>query len=755
MAIILLSSIPESQRLREKALKYGFFLMKLFTLLATGSAGVGKTLLKHHLLGLDPPVTRNSTSGAEPPVKIRSISLSTYKKRGSRWMKINAEKLLPIICKFIRLNMKKMKAVVPDDMKELLEQFEVSPSTSTSKGISGGRSDSEGSSPPTMGETSSSLPSKTPISQDDESALKKEIDLLFEKLEKLILAEELSEEDIDELFSSIWVYFTDTGGQPKFHELIPLFINNISSVIFVSRLTDRLDDRPPDEFFVNDKQLGKKCCTHLTTEEQAQCLTRSMLSRDGETKVFVVGTHHDLYLAKKCSETIDEKNKKLIEIFGTDLSKSLVYYKSDGQLIFPVNCLHPEKEDREVAELIQEKVEKLAAKEVKFPIWWFLLELLIQALASKLDKRVLTRKFCLCIANALGFSKKSFDAALDFFNSLNVLKYSPVLPHLVFVDSQVALDNVSDLVEEGYRLSHGLCTGQTGDYLRLCKEGIVTVKFLKDTCKHFEKGLFESAELLKLLESLLAVVPLESFHTDRYFMPALLDMFDQKELEKHRGDSSMAEPLLFTFKNGCRRAGVFCCLIVYVMKECGWSLENIGGELLVVSRNCVRFSLPTCTCIVTLIDAFYYIEAHITESIPSTCLKACPIVRDDVLAGISASCEKMNYTNDQPCLAFFCQHSESTVKGASPRSHELRYAAVYKEADNCCMCMKCNKVTELKEQQKIWLQTNNQGTDILIKIIVLVLPFIFSLQQQPLVSQMPRHAEIFNYLKVMMLMVIT
>ena len=697
--------------MREKALKYGFFLMKLFTLLATGSAGVGKTLLKHHLLGLDPPATRNSTCGAEPPVKIRSISLSTYKKIGSRWMKINAEKLLPIICKFIRLNMKKMKAVVPDDMKELLEQFDVPPSTSTSKDVSGSRSDSERSSAPTMSGTSSSLPSKAPISQDDESALKEEIDSLFEKLEKLILAEKLSEDDIDELFSSIWVYFTDTGGQPKFHELIPLFINNISSVIFVSRLTDRLDDRPPDEFFVNDEQLGKKCCTHLTTEEQAQCLTRSMLSRDSETKVFVVGTYHDEYLTKKGLETIDEKNKRLIAIFGTDLNKSLVYYKSDGQLIFPVDCLHLRPKDRAVVELIQEKVEKLAAKEVKFPIWWFLLELLIQALASKLEKRVLTRKFCLSIANALGFSEKSFDAALDFFNSLNVLKYSPVLPHLVFVDSQVALDNVSDLVEEGYRLSHGLCTGQTGDCLQLCKEGIVTVKFLKDTCKHFENGLFESAELLKLLESLLVVVPLESFPTDRYFMPALLDMFDQEELEKRRVDSSIAEPLLFTFKNGCRRAGVFCCLNVYLMKECGWSLENIGGELLLVARNCVTFSLPTCTCIVTLIDAFYYIEAHISKSTSSTCRKACPIVRDNVLAGISAACEKMNYTNDQPRLAFFCQHSHSTLKGASPCSHKLRYAAVYKEADDCCVCMKCNEISELTEQQKIWLPADTQGTD--------------------------------------------
>ena len=53
----------------------------------------------------------------------------------------------------------------------------------------------------------------------------------------------------------------------------------------------------------------------------------------------------------------------------------------------------------------------------------------------------------------LGFKEKALEAALVFFDKLNVIKYSPkVLPNVVFADSQVPLDKVSELVRENYLL---------------------------------------------------------------------------------------------------------------------------------------------------------------------------------------------------------------------------------------------------------------------------------------------------------------
>ena len=261
----------------------------------------------------------------------------------------------------------------------------------------------------------------TPI--DEAAALKASV---FATLEKVIAGEELSKEEVEELFSSDWVYFTDCGGQPQFHELLPLFIQEIMSLIVVSRLSDRLDDCPPDEYYQQGGLVGKKSATHLTTAEQVKCLTRSLMShvtKDSCPDIIMVGTHCDR--ASKCPESIEQKNGKLLDMFGTELEEHLVFYNGVKGLLFPLNTLDPEEQDKKVARLIQVKVEtSKLVKKVKVPIWWFILELLIQGLAKNLGKRVLIRELCVSIAHTLGFTERAFEAALEFFDKLNVISCS-------------------------------------------------------------------------------------------------------------------------------------------------------------------------------------------------------------------------------------------------------------------------------------------------------------------------------------------
>ena len=691
-----------------------------------GPPGVGKTLLKHLLLGKKPPVIRTSTPCAEQPIKIRSVSLAKFQKLFGRWKEVSAEQLLPMIGRYIRQNVEKSGVIIPDEIKEFLELLEMFPHASVREKVATSSSASSGSSPlPSDGQTES--PSS---SLDEEAAMTEVIKSVFGMLEKLISGEELTEEEAEELLRSIWVYITDCGGQPQFHELLPLFIHEVSTVLFVSRLSDRLDECPPDEFYQDGELIGKRSCTHLTTENQVQCLTRSLLSHNSSSQppsIIMVGTHLDQ--ADKCSESIDEKNEKLIKMFGPELKEHLIFYKPFKKLLFPVNSLTPGQADYDVAGSIQNGVESSVSKKVKVPFWWFVLELLIQGLAAKLKKRVLSKKLCLGVAYAAGITEKAFDAALQFFDQLNIIKYSPVLPDVVFVDSQVPLDNLSDLVQEGYLLRQGQSPSRKGNWMRFCFEGIVTVDFLNSTCKHFEKGIFESRELLQLLEHQLVVVPLtlSAKGIMEYFLPALLDILSREELEKHRVFSSTAAPLLFRFSHGCRRAGVFCCLIVYLVKECKWSILSESGDVMLVARNCVTFWVPSCTCFVTLIDAFFYLEAHIVETTQDICRKACPTVREEVIAGITAACEKLVYANDHPHLAVFCQHPGSTASPppsdhhgstttlprqhpestASPTKCVERHAALIK--NGCAVCTNGPLTFQLQEQHTIWLAENTRG----------------------------------------------
>ena len=152
------------------------------------------------------------------------------------------------------------------------------------------------------------------------------------------------------------------------------------------------------------------------------------------------------------------------------------------------------------------------------------------------------------------------------------------------------------------------------------------------------------------------------------------------------------------------RAGVFCCLIVYLIKECGWSILSESGDLMLVARNCVAFWVSSCTCFITLIDAFFYLEAHIAETTPDICLKACPTIREEVITGINAACSKLRYTNDHPHLAVFYQHPGNS---ASPANHIERHAAFIRK--DCAVCTNGPLTFPLHKQHTIWLTESTQG----------------------------------------------
>ena len=91
------------------------------------------------------------------------------------------------------------------------------------------------------------------------------------------------------------------------------------------------------------------------------------------------------------------------------------------------------------------------ATRVKIPIWWFILQLILEALSLKLGRDVLSKDECLHVSNTLGFSEGELDAALAFFDKLNIFFYKKaILPHVVFTSAQVPLDKLSRLVEKQY-----------------------------------------------------------------------------------------------------------------------------------------------------------------------------------------------------------------------------------------------------------------------------------------------------------------
>ena len=114
----------------------------------------------------------------------------------------------------------------------------------------------------------------------------------------------------------------------------------------------------------------------------------------------------------------------MLEMLEHDFSDQLVYYSESStgkELIFPLNTLHPGEHEKAVAELIRKSIEASGAKEVQVPIWWHIMELLLQELAKILGRGVLSRAECLEMAHLLNIDEDSLEAALVYFDELTSL----------------------------------------------------------------------------------------------------------------------------------------------------------------------------------------------------------------------------------------------------------------------------------------------------------------------------------------------
>ena len=690
--------------------------MIIVLLVILGQPGVGKTHTKYLLLDRRPPDLRSSTICAETPVRveIRTVSGSRISNIGGQWKEVNDEQMLDIVAKMILLlepeiSQKSDKGFRTKVAKML--QLDIRGST----GAKSSKFDPALKSNLKMKAKDASTSTSESLSSNCQKAMDEIMQKLLERITKLrssIGREEISTESLRDLvLKSKWVYVTDSGGQPEYHEILPLFIRCISSALCVTRLTDKLDEIQKVEYFQQGKKVGDSQYSQLSSKDTIGCLfntVRSASDQDKPPKVMVAGTHRDMLekaieqyqsggsqsVAGGGVETLAEKDRQLLDILTPEFADQLVYYSSDmKEVIFPLNALNPDEKDKAIAQSIRSHVEASGAKEVKIPIWWYILELLLQELAKKLGRGVLSRAECLGMARLLGIKEDSFDAALVYFDELNVIKYTPdILPNVIFVDSQIPLEKISELIHHRYCLYQPQHADGSlpvdGDWKHFRDRGIVSKDCLRHFKKHYVPGIFSVDDLCKLLKSRLvfapvqnpslpqkAVSPLDEKYETHFVMPSLQRTLFESQLSDYRDSSPDIATLLVRFPDRARRAGIFGCFVVHLIRHCGWKLLLDQDLERPLYRNCLQLGLPTTPpCNVTLIDSNSYIEVivKITDGSPSKeCADILNVTRDTILAGISAACKALSYNTTQPQFTFYCPHTDSL----SSRSYKEQHTA--------------------------------------------------------------------------------
>ena len=370
------------------------------------------------------------------------------------------------------------------------------------------------------------------------------------------------------------ILVSDCGGQPQFHEILPIFLRKMSLIMIVFKLSEKFSSRPKIEYYVNGNAVGTPYESHLTVEQLIKHGLQSIHSHRSSKdtgleseapKIVMIGTHKDeLDEEDKCSESIETKNQKLITMLLPTFEKQIVYYKpGTDEVLFPMNAKCPGKAEEDMAQCITSKLSTENRSDMKqLPLQWLSLEIMLEEISVRLKRGILSRNECLEVAYRLHLDESALDAALMYLDELSLVFYYPgIFSEVIFTDPQVLLDKISELV----KVHHDkLVRGEGEDWQKFYCHALLTVEFLRHEKfnKHYVPGLFEPKHLALLYRKLFIFA---EFSEGVYFVPCLLQMLSNEEVSKYRVSlDSVVAPLVLHFPDGPPRRGIFCALVSFL-----------------------------------------------------------------------------------------------------------------------------------------------------------------------------------------------
>ena len=694
-------------------MRHGHVNSCITTVLVTGTAGSGKTCSKHVIIGEPPPRVRKSTPCAERPIRVASVGV-----RDDKWGRIGPKRLMNYLAAAIKLD-KALKArksrISREDTKSSSQGLPSEDDSSSAQPLSSSKPDIEAhstsetvasSTQESSLESGASYIGEEGSSASDKASLESLLEAAVTEEELVRLIEQTTSSDM--LHKIAWVQFVDSGGQPQFLEVLPIFLRRTSVWVYVLKLSERLDEYPTVEFYdENGSRVGKPYAAAYTNKqifEKFIQMIKSHKAAGGKSpKVLVVGTHKDKQ--SECTESIEEKNRILRKLLKP-LEEDIIYSNvARGDLIFPLNAQSPDESDHKIAEEIRALIMRCSPQSDEIPLRWYALQLKFQEIAEALGREVISREECLAIARKLHMDETSLDAALQFLDSLNAIYYfKRILPKAIFCDTQVLLDKTTELVVRSYELrdsSKCESVACAAEWKKFSEYGRVSSSLLDTFKKHYVRGVFTSQELIKLFQEILILAdfPKPGYH----FMPCLLQRLSQTEVAKHR---TPATCFITHFPHG-GRFGMFCALIAYLLSPenrfpGAWNVivSEPTNAPLCLHRNCIKFALPDCPGKIILIDSVDFFEIHVDAS-PKAVPGLRRYVRDAILVGLEKAAETLHYTNSKPRIAFPCPCDQG----------DFHVATVNLEQSWWVCSTNQEEFGDLEEKHTVWLPAKSTSTN--------------------------------------------
>ena len=510
----------------------------------------------------------------------------------------------------------------------------------------------------------------------------------------------------------------DTAGQPEFINLLPA-INKLAKVTFVvfnmkSKLDDDVDINRGDgnkhknrltekEYYSNMHAI--KCLlsivNHSSECDDSDDNDNDYKETNDKFQICLVGTHYDQVIGEFELEEMEEKIKDTIDQLRIGNLCSMWRFGDSTICKIDAHRKYSKDDDGDIAKTTTSAIENIrgqieevmetSSKNISTDISlnWLLLELQIQKKCeeSKMIYMEWKEVTNLVSKENLSMEEDEITSALQYLHNTGFLLYFPEggqnLSNIIFPNPDYLFQCLTKLINiarngkccDNKHVQELLNRGKL--YKSLLDKGI---PFEEDKAERLfpEKGVEILLVLLEYLKILTIHPEQENSESTIYFMPCVLPSCDLNNDELNSVRDDEVEPLHIRFKFGLIPRGVFCFLIVALLKE-----ENIFKTIVGkrVYNNLIEIQTNTTDLeIVKIIDRIDSFDITVRRNDGSK-------VEDSIYYQVwnDISCALMNVWKSFKLSDSSSLHSKPSISSTSLSESSLEYGFR-------CWCSDCTKL---------------------------------------------------------------
>ena len=469
----------------------------------------------------------------------------------------------------------------------------------------------------------------------------------------MVLDQDDSIWDIYDLEHVTILNLMDTGGQPEFHEILPIILQGPSLHLLFFNLYLNLTDKVDIEYIGETPNAPITYKSNYNTLQMLHQLLSSFysISKDaGFSTAVLIATHVDLLEEESKKQIITEKNDDLTKEFKqSDFYDHFLTFPNndDGKnvIFHPVNNMYGAKE--EMAKMRNFLTDLIASKRFtseELPCIWVVFHMILRRRYEK-PTGVCTLHQCTELAIECGIEKAHVHDVLEYFhhNLGTVLYYKdvPKLNEIVICDPDILFQRITYLITAsfgGIKDCH--------DWAKKIRTTGEIPEFLFNNAISSSKGSPLTVEhLLNLLTHYNVITKMTYGENEavKYFMPCLLLPDPQFNIITVTPEQLKSQPLLIKFKGGYIPVGVFSALIVQLSHK--WRLDEVNRF-----RNRVHFLNIFNGTEIELLCRLSYLEVHVK--------KDYPVIRETVLESLQVVLQSCNHTKRiKHITGFYCPGS--------------------------------------------------------------------------------------------------